>query len=1362
MKHYKLFFLSLFLLSAAFDGVAQDTYSKKILLTTRNGLTNNTIYSIYEDHHGFMWYGTNNGLNRDDGFTIKIFKHKQDSKNSLSNNTIKALYQDKSDNLWIGTMNGLNCYNPILEKFTAFFSDNSTPHTLSSNFINDIIPFDSENLCIASANGFNIFNTKTFRVKRFFRDEKNPNSLSENTVTSLSLAGNGVVWIGTTNGLNRFDTKNGYFTHFFIEKNNPNSISGNNIRSIYIDDLDIIWLSTESGLSKIEEIDPKNFKIQNFSPQNDFHNAGNDAAIVSPFSEKYLILGMQNTGMYLFNIKTNHFEKKEIISNYEKKIETIYRSKGNILWVGTQDKGIAKILLTAKLFKEILVFDENNNKPTVFSFCEDSDNSLWIGTTKGLIHYNNSTKKYQFYYLEKNDKLSNTVLSLYNLNTETLLIGTNGNGLKKFDKKTGIFTQSKIPGILNDEKIFSINSDKKNIFFTTGSSAVVIFNLQTNKSTRLEMGNVSDKIKTTSLTQINQKTAIITTLGAGLWKLSEENGKFTLKKIIIDTKNKHEISATTGFKDTKGNFYFGTVGSGLCKLTNFDSKPKIDTINKISQNDIYTILEDAKGSLWLGSNTGLLCYNPQADSLFSYLQNHGIQSNEFNLGAALKCRDSQFLFGGTSGFNCFYPDSIKEQKLYSHLVLTDFKILNKSVYPHKKQKGIEVIDKNILYADKIELTPKDYFFSIEFACLDFYNNHYLNYRYKLENFDNDWIYTDSQNRTAVYTNLPAGKYLFRVQVTDTRGNWRTDESSIKIIVHPTFYQKWYFILGLVFLGILLIFLIIKLKEKALKNEKILLEKKLHERTTEIENTKSELNEEKELTDSVFIFANDGIVLGDMAGNFIRVNPAFQKMLGYSEKELIGRNYETITPEKWLITDREELNDLRHGNSSVKEKEYIRKDGSIFPVRMSTAIFDNGTKIMAIVTDISKRKAMDKDLENYRQHLENLVEQRTVDYKIAKEQAENADRLKSAFLANMSHEIRTPMNAILGFAQLLEFENITHGERLEYIKLINLAGNSLLHLINDIIDLAKIEANQLNIISEEFSLNKAMFEVFNSFDKTKHTLDKSSIELILDIPEFENPTLRADYYRFKQILNNLINNALKFTEKGYIRIGYEKMVENRIRYFKFFVEDSGIGIPESEVGQVFERFHKLDENKSRIYGGTGLGLAISKNICELSGGRIWAESEQGKGSTFFFILPDHSIAQKETTQELPAEKKRIDWKGAKILVVEDDDNNIFYLKNVLKNTGIETLWAKNGKDAYEMFLENQPKIILSDIRMPEMDGFQLCSAIREKDKTVIIIMQSAYSQSEDMKKAEMSGSNDYISKPYKKDDLLELIDKYLSR
>jgi signal transduction histidine kinase/CheY-like chemotaxis protein len=429
--------------------------------------------------------------------------------------------------------------------------------------------------------------------------------------------------------------------------------------------------------------------------------------------------------------------------------------------------------------------------------------------------------------------------------------------------------------------------------------------------------------------------------------------------------------------------------------------------------------------------------------------------------------------------------------------------------------------------------------------------------------------------------------------------------------------------------------------------------------------------------------------------------------------------------------------------------------------MSTAIFDNGTKIMAIVIDISKRKAIDKDLENYRQHLENLVEQRTVDYKKAKEQAENADRLKSAFLANMSHEIRTPMNAILGFAQLLEFENISRSERLEYIKLINLAGNSLLHLINDIIDLAKIEANQLKIVSEEFSLNKAITEVFISFDKTKHTLDKGNIELVLDIPEFQNPTIRADYYRFKQILNNLINNSLKFTEKGFIRIGYENTAENGKRFFKFFVEDTGIGIPESEVNHVFERFHKLDENKSRIYGGTGLGLAISKNICELSGGRIWAESERGKGSVFFFTLPDDSIKIKETKPELTDQKKSIDWKGLKMLVVEDDDNNIFYLKNILKNTGVETVWAKNGKDAYEFYLQNNPSIILTDIRMPEMDGFQLCSKIRETDKDVIIIMQSAYSQSEDIKKAKLTGSNDYISKPYKKNDLLDLIDKFIS-
>jgi PAS domain S-box-containing protein len=1353
--------LFLFLLLNCFSGFAQNPFPEKISLSTKNGLSHNNVLTIFEDRRGFMWYGTNDGLNRDDGFSVKIYKHNPTVKNSISNNSVRTIYQDKADNIWIGTSSGLNCYTPIYETFSYFFPEENNEQSLSDVNINSIYPFDDENLWIGTTNGLNLFNTKTFIAKRFFKIQGNSNSLSDNLITKIVAASDGIFWIGTINGLNRYDTKSGIFKRFFQNKGKINSISGNNIRSIFIDNNNLIWAATENGLSKIEEINAENFKITNFTPDKDIPHSGNDASIVAPFSENFLFYGLQNTGSLLFNLKTNHFEKYNELSENENKIITAYISKNKILWIGTQDNGITKILLKPKLFKEIHVVDQNKNKPAIYAFCEDNDNIVWTGTTTGLIKYNKSTGFYKYYNIEKNDKRKNTICAIYNFDKNILLIGTNGSGLKIFDKNTGNFSDSKFNSQYPDvDKIYNFTLDKnKNIWLGTNRSSVFEYNPRNEVFKRYDLCKTSTEIKISSILQYRKNEFLITTYNAGLWLLKITDKNYSAEQLKDSDNINSRLSITGGIADSKQIYYFGTVGAGLLKVKN-PEQLKFERIRKIPNEDIYSILFDNKEAMWLGSNNGLFKYEPEKDSVFFYKPGDGVQPNEFNAGAAVKCRNGELFFGGLSGFNQFYADSIKENYEHIPLYFTDFKIMNQSVAPGEIVNGKIPISKNILYADKITLSPKDYFFSIEFAGPDFLNGQNLNYRYKLENFDKDWIYTDASKRSAVYTNIPSGNYLFRVQVTDNRGNWQINEATIQIIVEPPFYQKWYFIILFVITGILSIILLIKLRDQALNKEKLILETKLRERTGEIEHTKTELSEEKEFTDSVFIFANDGIIVGDLTGKLLKVNPAFQKMLGYSEAELIGINYEKITPQKWLKSDREELFELRQGISSIKEKEYIRKDGTILPVRMSSAIFENGTKIMAIVTDISKRKVMDKDLENYRVHLENLVEQRTADYKKAKEQAENADRLKSAFLANMSHEIRTPMNAILGFAQLLEYESISQADRLEYIKLINLAGNSLLHLINDIIDLAKIEANQLKIVSEEFSLNNTITEVFASFDKTKHTLDKGNIELILDIPEFSNPTIRADYYRFKQILNNLINNALKFTETGYIRIGYENIIEKGKRFFKFFVEDTGIGIPENEVNQVFERFRKLDENKSRIYGGTGLGLAISKNICDLSGGRIWAKSEYGKGSTFFFTLPDDNIQTKESQQKTSAAKKSIDWKGLKMLVVEDDDNNIFYLKNILKNTGVETLWAKNGKDAYQMFIENKPSIIITDIRMPEMDGIQLCDKIRKQDKNVVIIMQSAYSQAEDIKKAQEAGSNDYISKPYKKSDLIELIDKYL--
>jgi PAS domain S-box-containing protein len=378
---------------------------------------------------------------------------------------------------------------------------------------------------------------------------------------------------------------------------------------------------------------------------------------------------------------------------------------------------------------------------------------------------------------------------------------------------------------------------------------------------------------------------------------------------------------------------------------------------------------------------------------------------------------------------------------------------------------------------------------------------------------------------------------------------------------------------------------------------------------------------------------------------------------------------------------------------------------------------------------------------------------------AKERAEESDRLKSAFLANMSHEIRTPMNAIIGFTQLLADPNISENKKEEFIKIITHNGQTLIRLIDDIIDIARIEAGHLKINNTECHLNVLLAELQKQYLEIVHTIGKKNIDIILDIPS-EKIICYTDAFRLRQILSNLIDNAIKFTNEGYIELGLRRTENNKLL---FFVRDTGIGIPPDKIDLVFNRFMQVEEADTRSYGGTGLGLTISQNLVRMLNGEIKVDSKQGVGSTFYFELPlpIREINQSESLQT----EKFLDyddiWKDRIFLVAEDDKYNFRIIEELLRSTGVTIEHAWNGKEVLEKIMSDVKfDLILMDIRMPVMNGLIAAQEIRKSNTTIIIIAQTAYANEEDKHLCITAGCNDYVSKPIDKDQLLNTIQKYL--
>lgn len=376
----------------------------------------------------------------------------------------------------------------------------------------------------------------------------------------------------------------------------------------------------------------------------------------------------------------------------------------------------------------------------------------------------------------------------------------------------------------------------------------------------------------------------------------------------------------------------------------------------------------------------------------------------------------------------------------------------------------------------------------------------------------------------------------------------------------------------------------------------------------------------------------------------------------------------------------------------------------------------------------------------------------------KRKAEVSDQLKSAFLANMSHEIRTPMNSILGFSQLLEDENLNQETRTKYLGYIHSSGESLLNLINDIIDISKIEAGELKLEKSFFNLSEIMQELYETFSRERDKMERSDVNLNLDLPIYAGSFLYyTDRFRLKQVLTNLLSNAFKYTDEGAVAFGFRE----EKKHLLFFVRDTGIGMTEEESKLIFDRFWKIKERKGKLYSGTGLGLAITKNLVELLGGSIGLESEKDIGTEFLFTIPLKK--QKEKIQKEMQDKTiaKYSWSKHVILIVEDDSSNYAYLKGVLSRTRAKLKWVENGREAIDLYLRERVDLVLMDIKLPVMDGIEALRTIKQENPNLPIIAITAYAMSGEKEKYLLMGFDGYYSKPVNAKELLTGIKKFFS-
>jgi PAS domain S-box-containing protein len=526
------------------------------------------------------------------------------------------------------------------------------------------------------------------------------------------------------------------------------------------------------------------------------------------------------------------------------------------------------------------------------------------------------------------------------------------------------------------------------------------------------------------------------------------------------------------------------------------------------------------------------------------------------------------------------------------------------------------------------------------------------------------------------------------------------------------------------------------------------ERLLKEKTELIEQKNIELTIAKEIAErseirfkSITEHATDGITLTDLNGYYVFVNPSFCKMVGYSEDELLKMCvFDLKSPDEKASL----FNEVKQKNSAKGNRIPLKcKDGSVIyaDIHGKRITLENEELILGIVNDVTEQVITESELL------------------LAKEKAEESDRLKTAFLQNMSHEIRTPMNAIIGFSELL-MRNFNNKPKLEkYTSTIIQRSFDLLDIINDILDIAKIESGQLELSPVPCNIKHLFDELSSTFIGLRMRQNKTEVNFKIEIAQaLNNVDILVDDVKLKQILINLISNALKFTHKGKIEAGCKLYDDN---FLLFYISDTGIGIPTEMQEYIFERFIQVDTSTARLYGGTGLGLAIVKGLTQLLGGKVWLESEFGKGSTFYFTIPNKQIEQTNTT------KFQLDYSGIQkfndktFLIVEDDEQNSDYLKEILSESGANILQSPTGKEAIAIVKSRPIDLILMDIRLPDMSGYTAICEILNFNPKSKIIAQTAYASNEERQKSLDAGCCEYISKPIIETKLTTIISKIFS-
>ncbi|MEN8006555.1 MAG: two-component regulator propeller domain-containing protein [Candidatus Krumholzibacteriota bacterium] len=1132
-------------------------------LMLADGLTQSSIISTYQDSRGFIWMGTQDGLNRYDGNQIISYKSDPDDPSSLSDPNIWSIAEDANGDLWIGTEGGgFNRFNRQLENFTPYRYDPAQTGSLRYYNIKVLDIDEHGDVWLGTiGDGLLRFHPETETITAFTHDPDDPASLPSNQVQSLLIDSRGLIWIGTENGLTRFSPATGRMQHFTHRPQQDNSLAPGVVRSLS-EGLDgRLWVGTSQGLCRFDPI-TENFELHVVDPSLEAVPPDLSISTVLEDPDGQVWIGSEHKGIYMLQPESGHCRRflhnpQDPFSLSDNEIYGITMDRTGVIWIGTSN-GANRLDTKAKQFFH--VSNQAGNPASLSNACvwsvwETSSGKVWAVTESGLNIMDPESGTVKQIWADPTDPhfpSYDSFIEIFEEKNGLVWLGARDGALNRYDPATGIYTRFPArpgsPEGPDDDRVFSITADNHDKIWLGTMTGLECYDPRTNTFTTI----THDPDNPAGLPKGSVRDLFLDDVGR-IWMSVWGNGAAYLDPATMEfehyehlPEDRNSLSSNVVlsiFQDSEGRIWLGT-SSGLNLLDTETGTCRWFTEREgLPNNTIYRIQEDTQGGLWLSTNYGLARFDPYTMEVKTYLRRDGIQDNEFNMGASHLGRSGKMYFGGINGFTVFYPDSIQHNPFIPAVVLTDFRLFNKPVQVGAGPEGRVILDRSISETDHIELSHRDHVISFEFSVLHFASPEKNNFSYRLEGFEDQWNDVGTRNH-ATYTNLPPGDYTFRVRGSNNDGVWNDEGVAVTLTVKPPFYRKAWFITGMVML-----------------------------------------------------------ILGTTYG----MHRYRMRLLDVKNKVL----------EQSVLTRTE---DLTRANRHLQQ-------------------------------EISVRKRIEDELRE------------------AKDNAEAATRAKSEFLANMSHEIRTPMNGVLGMTSIMLDTELTEDQR-DYSEMIYASATNLLVIINDILDFSKIEAGKLKLERIEFDPCDVLDRVA---DMLAMKANKKGLNFRSRIAPNVPRTLRGDPGRLTQILINLTNNAVKFTDDGEVQI--QVTLESQRKSWavlRFEVTDTGVGIPADRLERIFGSFTQVDASITRQYGGTGLGLAIVKQLLDLMGGEIGVESIESEGANFWF------------TVGFPSERSRsISNRSERILVTHDDPETMVALAEQLAYLGYKGVVVEPDKAAQRL-------------------------------------------------------------------------------